>query len=125
LAIELQDLTHEIIGGALEVHKTLGPGLLETAYEQCLCHELSLRGLSFQREIPLPVTYRGVKLDCGYRMDMVVENSVVVELKCVDVLLAVHEAQLLTYLKLGCCKVGLLFNFNEAKLMDGFRRLIL
>ncbi|MHC5054725.1 MAG: GxxExxY protein [Planctomycetota bacterium] len=123
--MELHEVTHEIIGGAIEVHKTLGPGLLESAYEECLCHELSLRGLSFRRQIPLPVTYKGVNVDCGYRMDIVVGNDVVVELKCVDGLLAVHEAQLLTYLKLGSYKVGLLFNFNEAKMMDGFRRLVL
>ena len=95
-----KNLTEEIIGGAIEVHRHLGPGLLESVYEECLCHELELRGLSFERQKRLPVEYKGIKLDCGYRIDVAVENKVIVELKCVDTVTAVHEAQLLTYLRL-------------------------
>src|SRR5947209_18936073 len=102
-----KDLTQEIIGAAIEVHRQLGPGLLESAYEECLCHELTLRKISFARQVNLPVTYKGVKLDCGYRMDLIVENLVVVELKCVERFLPVHEAQLFTYLRLADKPVGL------------------
>jgi GxxExxY protein len=91
-----EDLTEKVIGAAIEVHRTLGPGLLESAYEECLCRELDLRGLAFQRQVPLPVEYKGVKLDCGYRLDLVVQDLVVLELKCVDHIRPVHEAQLLT-----------------------------
>lgn len=94
-----EELTEKIIGAAIEVHRALGPGLLESAYEECLCRELNLRGLAFQRQVSLPVEYKGVKLDCGYRLDLVVQDAVVLELKCVDHVLPVHEAQLLTYLK--------------------------
>jgi GxxExxY protein len=123
----LQDeaLTQQVIAAALEVHKQLGPGLLESAYETCLAHELSLRKISFEKQKRLPVVYKGVALDCGYRMDLVVENRVVIELKCVEKLLPVHEAQLLTYLRLANLPVGLLFNFYSARLMDGFRRMVL
>jgi GxxExxY protein len=92
----LEELTEEILGAAIEVHKTLGPGLLESAYEECLCHELSLRGLRFRRQVELPVEYKGLKLDCGYRLDIVVEDAVILELKCVERVEAVHQAQLLT-----------------------------
>lgn len=117
-------LTREIIGAAIEVHRELGPGLLESAYEQCLCHELSLRGLKFQRQVELPVTYKGIRLDCGFRMDIVVEGIVVVELKTVDTLLPIHQAQMLTYLKLYHRQVGLLLNFNVPVLKDGLKRIV-
>jgi len=117
-------ITGEIIGAAIEVHRELGPGLLESAYEQCLCHELSLRGLPFQRQVELPVVYKGIRLDCGYRMDVVVEETVVVELKTVDRLLPIHEAQLLTYLKLHHRQIGLLLNFHAAVLKNGMKRLV-
>lgn len=117
-------ITGAVIGAAIEVHRELGPGLLESAYEQCLCHELSLRGLSFQRQVELPVVYKAIRLDCGYRMDLVVEETVVVELKTVDKLLPIHEAQLLTYLRLYRRQVGLLVNFNVPVLKDGLKRLI-
>lgn len=114
-----EDLTKKIIGAAIEVHRTLGPGLLESAYEECLCHELHLRSLSFQRQVPLPVTYKGINLDCGYRVDVIVDDAVVLELKCVEHSLPVHEAQLLTYLKLLNKRVGLILNFYVATLARG------
>jgi GxxExxY protein len=114
-----EDLTGKIIGAAIEVHRALGPGLLESAYEECLCHELHLRGLSFQRQVPLPVSYKGINLDCGYRVDVIVESAVVLELKCVEHILPVHEAQLLTYLKLLNKRVGLIVNFYVAILVRG------
>ena len=107
-----EDLTEQIIGAAVEVHRALGPGLLESAYEECLCRELHLRGLNFQRQVPLPVEYKGVNLDCGYRLDLIVQDEVVLELKCIERVLPVHEAQLLTYLKLTGKRVGLIINFN-------------
>jgi GxxExxY protein len=116
-------LSQDVIGGAIDVHRTLGPGLLETAYEECLCHELSLRGVSFRRQVPLPVLYKKVKLDCGYRMDIVVREQLIVEIKAVEKLLPVHDAQLLTYLKLSGLHVGLLINFNVPVLKQGIRRL--
>jgi len=114
-----EDLTEKIIGAAIEVHRALGPGMLESAYEECLCRELSLRGIAFQRQVPLPVEYKGVKLDCGYRLDLVIEDAVVLELKCVEHVLPVHEAQLLTYLKLTGKRIGLIINFNVATLVRG------
>ena len=120
-----EQITEAIIGAAIEVHRLLGPGLLESAYEECLCHELSLRGLSFERQVPLPVIYKGVKLDCGYRLDIVVADQVVVELKTVDALLPVHEAQLLTYLKLSGKRIGLLLNFHVEVLRNGIKRRVL
>ena len=121
----LEELTEPIIGGAIEVHKALGPGLLESAYEECLCHELHLRGLNFHRQVALPVEYKGMQLDCGYRLDLVVEDAVVVELKAVERLLPIHEAQLLTYLRLNGSKVGLLLNFNVSVLKNGIIRRVL
>jgi len=112
-------LTEQIIGAAIEVHRVLGPGLLESAYEECLCHELHLRGLKFERQVSLPVAYKDVKLDCGYRLDLVVQDLVILELKCIDHVLSVHEAQLLTYLKLTGKRVGLIINFNVATLVRG------
>ena len=115
-------VTERIIGACIEVHRLLGPGLLESAYEQCLCRELALREIPFRRQVPLPVEYKGTVLDCGYRIDVVAEN-VVVELKAVDHLQPVHLAQVLTYLKLGGYPTGLLVNFNVAVLKRGLRRL--
>ena len=114
-----EELTEKIIGAAIEVHKVIGPGLLESAYEECLCHELHLRGINFQRQLSLPVGYKGVQLDCGYRIDILVEDAVVLELKCVEHVLPVHEAQLLTYLKLTGKRVGLIVNFHVATLVRG------
>ena len=117
--------TAPIIGAAIEVHRALGPGLLESAYEQCLCHELHLRRLAFQRQVDLPVSYKGLNLDCGYRIDLIVECEVVLELKAIETILPVHEAQLLTYLKLSGKHVGLLINFNTPVLTRGIRRIVL
>ena len=114
-----EDLTEQIIAAAIEVHRALGPGLLESAYEECLCHELNLRGVRFQRQVPLPVEYKGVKLDCGYRIDLLVENAVILEIKCLEHVLPVHEAQLLTYLKMTGRRVGLILNFNISVLTRG------
>ena len=119
----LNRLTELIIGAAIEVHRATGPGLMESVYEQCLCYEISQLGLSFQRQVELPVVYKGIKLDCGFRMDLVVESTVVLELKTVDELLPIHSAQLLTYLKLSGKKIGLSINFNEPVLKRGLRRL--
>jgi GxxExxY protein len=120
-----QQITESIIGGAIEVHRELGPGLLESAYEECFCHELHLRNLSFQRQVELPVAYKGLKLDCGYRLDVVVENAVIVELKSIEQISPIHQAQLLTYLRLSGKKVGLLINFNVAVLKNGIVRRVL
>jgi len=120
---DVNKLTGEIIGAAIEVHKALGPGLLESAYEECLCHEFKLRSFPFERQKELPIEYKGVKLDCGYRLDIVVWNKIILELKSSDTLLPIHEAQLLTYLKLANKKIGLLINFNVAVLKDGIKRM--
>jgi GxxExxY protein len=117
--------TSPIIGAAIEVHRNLGPGLLESAYEECLCHELHLRGLDCKRQVPLPLLYKGLRLDCGYKIDLVVQDEVVVELKAVEKLLPVHEAQLLTCLKLTGKRVGLLINFNVPLLTQGIVRRVL
>ena len=118
-------LTEQIIGAAIEVHRHLGPGLLESAYEECLCHELQLRGLTFKRQVSLPVVYKGVALDCGYKMDLVVEDRVIIELKCVESVLGVHHAQLITYLKLSGKRVGLLLNFHVSVMTRGIVRKVL
>ena len=118
----VNELTKEIIGAAIEVHRVLGPGLLESAYEQCLCQELTLRKVPFERQVSLPVQFKGLRLDCGYRIDLLVAKRVVLEIKAIESLLPIHEAQLLTYLKLGGWKVGLLINFNVTVLKDGIRR---
>lgn len=123
--MNVNNLTHQIIGAAIEVHKTLGPGLLESTYEECLCHEFDLRQTHYKRQQALPVRYKGIKLDCGYRIDLLVENSVILELKAVEALEPIHEAQLLTYLKLTGFKIGLLINFNVPVLKQGIKRLIL
>lgn len=116
-------ITERVIGACIDIHEQLGPGLLESAYEECLCHELSLLGISFERQKPLPVAYKAVKLDCGYKMDLVVENKIIVELKAVEQLLPIHEAQLLTYLKLSGLTLGLLINFNVPVLKSGIKRI--
>ena len=121
----VNELTELLIGCAIEVHRTLGPGLLESAYEVCLCRELSLRGIPFKRQVAIPVEYKGVKLDCGYRADLIVASLILVEIKAVDQLAPIHEAQLLSYLKLIGLKVGLLINFNERVLTHGIRRKVL
>jgi GxxExxY protein len=121
--MDINDLTGNIIGAAIEVHKVLGPGLLESSYEECLCHELHLRGLSFQRQKEIPLLYKGIKLDCGYRLDIVVENNLILEIKACESLQPIHEAQLLTYLKLTGIKWGLLINFNVPLLKSGIKRL--
>ena len=118
-------LTDEVIGLAIEIHRVLGPGLLGSAYQECICFELAEHKLRFQRQVPLPVIYKSVRLDCGYRMDVVVEDRLVLELKTVERLLPVHEAQLLTYLKLSGLRTGLLLNFNTPVLKDGIKRMVL
>ncbi len=118
-------LTGRIIGCAIEVHKILGPGLLESAYEECLGFELSKAGLSVKRQKPVPVVYKTIKLECGYRIDLLVENEVVVELKSIDVFAPVHTAQILTYMKFAEKKIGLLINFNVTKLVNGIKRYVL
>jgi len=120
----LDQITEKIIGAAIDVHRALGPGLLESAYQACLVFELVDRGLRVERQKPLPVVYREVRLDCGYRLDLLVDERVIVEIKAVDRLMPIHEAQLLSYLKLSGCKVGLLINFNVKVLKSGIRRVV-
>lgn len=122
--MEINKITESIIGAAIEVHRTLGPGLLESAYEECLCHELDLRNIPYEKQKQLPVVYKGKTLDCGYRLDLLVDDVVVVEIKAVQELLPIHEAQVLTYLRLGNWRVGLLINFNVPLLKRGIKRLI-
>jgi GxxExxY protein len=122
---ENDQLTEKIIGFAIEVHRHLGPGLLESAYEECLGYELTQNGIGFQRQVPLPVVYKSVRLDCGYRIDLVVENRLILELKAVERLMPIHEAQVLTYMRLSGTPTGLLLNFNTPALKDGIRRLML
>jgi len=119
------DLTHRIIGLAMRVHRRLGPGLLESVYEKCLCHELSKAGIPFQRQVPLPVLYDDIPLDCGYIADIIVDGQVLLELKSVERAQPLHKAQLLTYLRLSPCRIGLLINFNTVSLTDGIKRCIL
>ena len=116
-------LTEKVIGAAIDVHRTLGPRLLESVYEECLCYELSECGLKFNRQVNLPISYKNVKLDCGYRMDLVVSESLIIEIKTVEKILPIHEAQLLTYLKLTGLHTGLIVNFNVPVLKDGIRRM--
>jgi GxxExxY protein len=120
--MELNEITEIIIGCAIEVHKNLGPGLLESAYEECLAFELQNAGLNIQRQKAVPVVYKEIKLDCGYRIDILVENAVVIELKTVDAFNPVHEAQILTYMKFAEKKIGLLINFNVTLLKNGLKR---
>ena len=114
-----EELTERVIGAAIEVHRGLGPGLLESAYERCLCHEFQLRDIPFARQVSLPVEYKGIKLDCGYRLDIIVEDAIILEIKCLEHVLPVHEAQLLTYLKMTGKRVGLILNFNVGILTRG------
>lgn len=123
--MEYNKITDGIIGAAIEAHRTLGPGLLESAYQECLARELLLRSIPFDREVPVPVVYKGVHLECGYRLDFLVDKRVVLEIKAVDIIAPVHEAQLVTYLSLGGWQVGLLINFNVLLLRDGIRRRVL
>lgn len=120
----LNQITEGIIGAAVQVHRALGPGLLESAYEACLAFELNKRGLEAEQQKPQPLVYDGVKLDCGYRIDLLIERSVVIEVKSIDKLAPIHEAQILSYLKLSGCKVGLLINFNVTVLKEGIRRFV-
>ena len=123
--MKVNEITEAVIGAAIEVHRALGPRLLESAYIQCLCYELTLRKIPFELELPLPVVYKGIKLDCGYRVDMVVVGAVVVEVKAIEHIAPVHEAQLLTYLRMGGWQAGLLINFNVPVLRDGIVRRVL
>ena len=123
--MDFDPLSRRVIGCALEVHRCLGPGLMESTYEQCLAHELALAGLAFELQHPVSLIYKGVRLDCGYRVDVLVEDELVLELKSVDALLSVHEAQILTYMRLSRKKTGILMNFNVELLKQGLRRFVL
>ncbi|HKO97147.1 MAG TPA: GxxExxY protein [Pyrinomonadaceae bacterium] len=125
MKVPINHLTHEVIGASIEVHRALGPGLLESAYRKCLRRELVLRGIPIQYERPLPLEYKGIKLECGYRYDILVDKRLIIEVKSVEALHPIHEAQLLTYLRLGGWRLGLLINFNVVLLKDGIRRKIL
>ena len=122
--LDVNKTTEAIIGAAIEVHRHLGPGLLESTYEECLCEELSLRKITFKRQVALPVVYKGKKLDAGYRIDLLVNDEVVVELKAIDTIQPIHEAQTLTYMRLGDWQVGLILNFNVTVLKNGIKRLV-
>ena len=121
---QINEVSGEIIGAAMEVHKTIGPGLLESAYQACLCHELGLRNVKFKAQVPIPVIYKNEQLDCGYRLDLLVEGLVVVELKACEQILAIHKAQILTYLKLLDKQLGLILNFNVPLMRDGIQRVV-
>jgi len=123
--LEFDELSNKVIGCAIEVHRNLGPGLLESAYEQCLAREFSLADINFEVQKPIPLSYKGIRLDCGYRLGLFVENRLILEIKSVDKLLPIHEAQILTYMKLAKVSVGLLINFNVELLKDGIRRFVL
>jgi len=120
--MEKDKLTEKIIGCAIEVHRTLGPGLMESTYGNCLAHELSLNNISFQKQLPMPVNYKGINLDCGYRIDLLIENEVIIELKSIKKLTSIDDAQILTYMKLAQIKTGLLINFNVNRLVIGIKR---
>ena len=120
----ISGLTEKVIGAAIEVHKSLGPGLLEAAYEECLCYELGSRKIGYQRQVPVPVKYKEVSLDCGYRLDVVVEETIILELKSCERIENIHKAQLLTYLKTSGLKIGLIINFNVPFLKDGIVRMV-
>jgi GxxExxY protein len=123
--MEFDDVSGKVIGCAIEVHKCLGPGLLESAYERCLSYELTAEGLKHETQKELPINYKGLKLDTGYRIDLIVEDSVIIELKSVEKILPIHEAQILTYMKLAEIKTGLLINFNVIKVKEGIKRFVL
>jgi GxxExxY protein len=125
IRMDVNELSKAVIGCAIEVHRALGPGLLESTYEICLCHELTLQAIPFQRQKPIPVAYKGVTLDCSYRADLIVDRRLLVEIKAIDQTSAIHDAQLLSYLKLSGLKVGLLINFNVRMLKEGVRRKVL
>ena len=122
--MDINQLSSKIIGGAIEVHKVLGPGLLESAYEKCLCHELKLRGLSFDNQKPLPLVFKGEEIDCGYRLDIVVGNVIILELKACEKIEPIYKAQLLTYLKLSGLTLGLILNFNVPVMRRGIVRIV-
>ena len=122
--MDLNQISSQIIGTAIEVHKELGPGLLESAYEECLCHEFQLNGLSFERQKSIPVRYKDVLLDCGYRLDILVDNQIIVELKSCEQIEPIHKAQVLTYLRLSDLRLGLLLNFNVPVMKDGVVRML-
>ena len=124
MMMNINKLSSRIIGAAIEVHKALGPGLLESAYEECICHQLGIGGLSLERQKPLAVRYKGINLDCGYRLDVVVEDAIILELKSCEKIEPIHKAQLLTYLKLSGFKLGLLLNFNVALMREGIVRIV-
>ncbi len=121
--MEFDPLSRRVIGCAIEVHRTLGPGLLETTYRQCLAHELSLSDIRFQMEVPLPVRYKETLLDCGYRIDLLIDSNLIVELKAIDAVMPIHQAQLLSYMRLAKVPIGLLINFNVLKLANGIKHL--
>ena len=123
--MEFSELSNRVIGCAIEVHRALGPGLLESTYEQCLARELKLNEIQFLLQHPLPVDYKGIRLDCGYRVDVLVQNEIILELKSVEQLLGIHEAQLLTYMKLAGIRQGFLINFNVKRLKDGLKSFVL
>ena len=123
--MDFDTLSKRVIGCAIEVHRELGPGLLESTYEQCLAHEFCQAGIDFRLQYPLPVKYKDAQLDCGYRIDVLVQDTLILELKCVESLLPIHEAQLLTYMKLANIKTGLLINFNVLLLKSGIKRFVL
>ena len=123
--IEFDQLSNQVIGCAIEVHREIGPGLLESTYEQCLAHELITNGFDFKIQHPLPVIYKDIRLDCGYRVDLLVENKLIIELKSVDAINKIHEAQILTYMKLAGIETGLLINFNVGLLKNGIKRFVL
>ena len=123
--MKFDELSNRVIGCAIEVHRNLGPGLLESTYEQCLAYEMKLTEISFKIQHPLPVEYKGIKLDCGYRIDLFVEDSLIIELKSVERILPIHQAQLLTYMKIAKTSVGLLINFNVEYLKNGIKRMVL
>jgi GxxExxY protein len=123
--MKFDELSNRVIGCAREVHRALGPGLLESTYEQCLAHELALNGIACRLQWPLPVEYKEVRLDCGYRVDVIIEDALIVELKCVQQIESIHEAQLLTYMKFARIATGLLINFNVKRLRDGIKRFVL
>ena len=123
--MEFDELSRKVIGCAIEVHRNLGPGLLESTYRQCLACELSDAGIPFQMEVPLPVRYKETLLDCGYRIDLLVGGDLIVEIKCVETLLPIHQAQILTYMRLSKIPVGLIINFNVTKLQNGIKRFVL
>ncbi len=123
--MEFDELSNLVIGCALEVHRNLGPGLLESSYQQCMAHEMRISAIPFMQQVPLPVEYKGIMLNCGYRLDFLIDNSLIVELKSVERLMPIHHAQLMTYLKLSKVKTGLLINFNSILLKDNIKRIIL